>query len=379
VIAQRVFCWFISGGADGADEGRDPAEEVEFSEKLLAAAEPNSPVMGWWGWGDPPVGIGEYFGMTLASRYAKTTIGTEFLSNMTFHSAIAAPATYRQGDLETTPPPLERDKVYVAISVLDSGNDPWYWLRPQREVWEAPGRGETPTGWVIGPALLDLAPGIVEWFYDHRTPRDELICALSGAGYMDVTDYGTAYADRDAVMREYLGQTRDYMRRLDLRTLETYHGSWGEPSDTSRDGDLAMYARRLPGLVALLPDIGRHDSTTPDGASYIIPGALGEGPVPVFHCLTRWIPWEYSQDVADRPEEPEIAGLVQEVRGHTPTQRPGFMSAFALSWTFRPEMVNEAAQRLGDDYRFVTPSQLAALYREAFADRGGAAAGASAR
>jgi hypothetical protein len=215
----------------------------------------------------------------------------------------------------------------------------------------------------MGPELLDLAPGVAEWYYAHAAPRDEFICALSGLGYMNVPDYGTAYDDRDAVMRDYLEMTRLYMGRLDLRTVQTYHGSWGEPSDYGQDGDLARFARALPKLSALLPDIGRHDATTYERSHTLLPGYMGQGQVPVFHCLTRYIPWVYASDFAGRREDAEVAGLVAQVREQTPNERPAYMLAFALSWTFKPEMVNQAAAELGPEYVFVSPSELAGLYR----------------
>jgi len=364
LVAHRVFTFFISGAVDGADAGADPAAETEFAETLFAAATPQAPVLGWWGWGDPTAGIGEYWGMTLASRYAHTTVGTEFMTNMSFHSGIPAPRTFAQPQIDRLPrPALDPSKVYVTISVLDSGNDPWYWLDRQRDVWEMPGRGRTPTGWIMGPLLTDLAPGIGEWYYRNLTDKDELICALSGLGYMNVPDYGTATGDRGAVLEEYLRLTDGYMRRMDLRTLQTYHGSWGEPSDYGADGDLGLFARSLPTLTACFPDFGRCESTTYANAVYSLPGVAGD--VPVFHCLTRWAPFVYSADVASRTEDSEVAGLVDQVRKATPAERPAFVSALALSWTFTPVMIDRAARELGDEYVCVSPSQLAALYGEA--------------
>ncbi|MCS6863270.1 MAG: GxGYxYP family putative glycoside hydrolase, partial [Abditibacteriales bacterium] len=113
LVAHRIFTFFISGGVDGADEGKDPAEEIRLAEEILAACRPNGAVMGWWSWSDPPEGIGEYMGMTLASRYAKMTIGTEFMTNMSFHSGIPAPQQFRQPQIQRLPPiPLQQDKVY---------------------------------------------------------------------------------------------------------------------------------------------------------------------------------------------------------------------------------------------------------------------------
>jgi hypothetical protein len=90
---------------------------------------------------------------------------------------------------------------------------------------------------------------------------------------------------------------------------------------------------------------------------------MGQGQVPVFHCLTRYIPWVYASDFAGRREDAEVAGLVAQVREQTPNERPAYMLAFALSWTFKPEMVNQAAAELGPEYVFVSPSELAGLYR----------------
>lgn len=363
LVAHRVFTFFVSGAVDGADQGKDPAAETALAEKLMAAAEPHSPVMGWWAWSDPPEGIGEYWGMTLGSRYAKLTVGTEFMTNMSFHTGIPAPDHLRQTQIDRLVlPSFDPTRVYVSLNVLDSGNDPWYWLRPQREVWEAPGRGETPTGWIIGVGLLDLAPGVVEWYYDHLTERDELICGLSGLGYMNVPDYGIAYSDRGRVLEDYLALTQGYLDRLDLRTVQTYHGSWGEPSDFRTDGDLALFARTLRGVRAFLPDVGRHEMTTPEVANYVLPGPQPATSVPVFHCLTRWIPWTLSGDLTMRREDTEVANLVGEIRRMTPTERPGFMNVFVLSWTFKPQMINRAAAELGEPYVFVSPSQMAELY-----------------
>ena len=55
--------------------------------------------------------------------------------------------------------------------------------------------------------------------------------------------------------------------------------------------------------------------------------------------------------------------LAKQIRDATPSDRPAFLSIMALSWTYTPSIIKSAMDRLGPDYVFVTPEQMAELFR----------------
>lgn len=360
LIAHRAFLFWIPGALDGSDAGADPLASLRFARRLFAETPPLIPVFGWWGWGDPYEGIGEYWGMTLASRYGKLTPGTEFASNLTVHSAIRVPESLLARRVSLRPgPELRPDRAYVALDVLDSGDAVWYCQRRQRDVWADPVRGTVPIGWSLTPSLLDFAPAIAAYFQQQATDHDELMAACSGLMYCSLREYGRAYQNPREVRRQYLETSWRYMQRLGLSTLIAYIDHWGAPTDWGGGGILSECAQAMPGLQALFPDLGRPDEVSPAHANYVLP----EG-VPVFHCLTRWRPWSLSADVAGRAASPEVAGLLQELREQVPSERPCFVSAFPLSWTMVPSAIREVEQSLPEDHQAVLPSELARLFME---------------
>jgi hypothetical protein len=80
-----------------------------------------------------------------------------------------------------------------------------------------------------------------------------------------------------------------------------------------------------------------------DEANYFVDG------VPVLHAQTGW------------PPEDEV--FCDEIRKAT-DKRPAFFNVFLHNWTFPMERIKRIQEMLGEEYVFVTPSQLAALYKE---------------
>jgi len=360
LIAQKVFIFWIPGALDGSDEGVDPLEGLLLARQLFAETPPLVPVCGWWGWGDPYEGIGEYWGMTLASRYGKLTPGTEFASNLSLHSAIRVPEVWltRRVPLRRCPE-LRPDRAYVALDVLDSGDAVWYCQRRQRDVWADEARGTVPIGWSFTPSLLDFAPAVAAYYQQQATDHDELMAACSGLMYCSLREYGLAFQRPEEVRRQYLEASWRAMRRLGLDTLIAYIDHWGAPTDFGDGGIMTECAQAMPGIQALFPDLGRPNEVHSGNASY----RLAEG-VPVFHCLTRWRTWTQSADVAGREVASEVAGLLAELREQVPTQRPCFVSAFPLSWTMPPSAIREVVAALPEDHQAVLPSELARLFGE---------------
>jgi hypothetical protein len=73
--------------------------------------------------------------------------------------------------------------------------------------------------------------------------------------------------------------------------------------------------------------------------------------MPVFRAVTTWRNFG--------------TGFMGEIREQAGTTRPAFLNGFVHCWTFDAKEVEKIVRDAGSDIVFVTPTQLAALYREA--------------
>jgi hypothetical protein len=58
-------------------------------------------------------------------------------------------------------------------------------------------------------------------------------------------------------------------------------------------------------------------------------------------------------------------GFLREIREQVGSHRPAFVNGFVHIWTFAPDDLERIYNKRDPDMVFVTPSQLAALYRQA--------------
>jgi hypothetical protein len=73
--------------------------------------------------------------------------------------------------------------------------------------------------------------------------------------------------------------------------------------------------------------------------------------MPVFRAVTTWRNFG--------------TGFMGEIREQVGATRPAFINGFVHCWTFQPKELDEIVKNAGSDVVFVTPTQLATLYREA--------------
>ncbi len=356
LVAERIFCYWLAGELDGNDAESDPPAELAQAERLYRRLAAPGAVLGWWGAGDPYAGIGEYPGMSHASEHGLVTLGTEFSSNLSLLSQIAAPLRQR----DPAPAPAAEARVYLAPSVLESGNDPWYWQRHQRTVWLKPGWEQVPVSWCLGPLAARLQAPLLRWYFDRLPAGHELFCAVSGLGYMHAPVYAAAVGNRAAVTAEYWRQTEVICAELGLRAVHLYTGAWGEGTVAEFDATVEQAARGCSSIATWLTDLGR-----PEGLDYTAAHRRLDGGMPLFRCLTRWVPWTVSAELGLRQDQAEARALATEIRAQAPADRPAYLLALVLSWSASPEVIRLALAELGDEYRPVTVSQLGQLYRAA--------------
>lgn len=352
MVQQRVLMFWVSAPLDN-EPGADPVAELEFLEEVLSKTPGNIPVMGWPMWGTK--GIEEYTAVRLLSEYAKWVPGTTFNSNGTVHSAVRPdPRVFaRAFDSRRIQKPRQ-DKVYLTVNILDSGDAQWYWQFHQRRIWDDPARGSIPIGYCMNMTLSDALPVVAQWYYEHRTPNDSFF----GLMYMNAPVYASRFRreDRERLWSEYLRLTGLYLNRMGMEGLELYTGGTGGPS-ASREL-LRRFTRGVRGLRYILAGLGRHTDIRPDAAVEMLDNTV------IFHTLTNFRVWSLTENLAARNMADENAWLLGEITANTPTVRPGFMSAMAISWIYFPRWLADVKAKLPPVYEMVSPGDMARLWRE---------------
>ena len=105
----------------------------------------------------------------------------------------------------------------VCFLVSDGDNYDWllneFYARP--EAYGSPNRGQVSIGWTISPAMCELAPTVMQFFYDKATNtpevKDFFIGSSSGIGYMNPDIFPDLQASVEL--------TNDFFAKADLNIL----------------------------------------------------------------------------------------------------------------------------------------------------------------
>ena len=325
---------WICGKEEEDYPGADRGAEKRAVARVFSEMPVNIPIFGFPAAG-AGVGLGEPPGVALASRYGKGLICTDHMLNAGVLSGVAL-AELKQ-PVQPPAPALEKDKIYVAL-VMSDGDNQNAWHLFFRQYFESPSHGKFPLAFGIGPAILELQPGLAQWYYQHATPTTEFIADVSGASYMQPDHWGEAYTNKAEVLSGFLKWTAKLLPPLGLRTVRTVHGE---------DAFLSEYAKALPFCHSLFADMGCYSGHNGYGnLTYELPGGL-----PVFRAVTTWRNFG--------------TGFMGEIREQVGATRPAFVNGFVHCWTFKAKELDEIVKNAGPDVVFVTPTQLATLYREA--------------
>jgi hypothetical protein len=148
-------------------------------------------------------------------------------------------------------PSLE-NKVYVAIFISD-GDNIQYAQRAMRRIWDrsATSRGKVPLNWTIAPGLVDIGPGILNYYYTTATPTDCFVTGPSGMGYMMPCNtlaepgapVGPCLVDQKR-MDAYARLTETYLQRSGIRVTTI----WDNATAMQR-ASYATHCRNLYGAT----------------------------------------------------------------------------------------------------------------------------------
>ena len=227
----------IGAACGSASVWLDPrnANERSLLDKMLKDMTPGRDfVLGWYP--EERSGVGE------ATKYGLSTVPADFFENTTVYTAVNKPVR-----IPPVPkrPKLE-NKVYASVYISD-GDNIQYCQHAMAKIFEQGGRGKMPMNWTISPALADLAPMMLNYYYGKASSSDCFVSGPSGLGYaMPYDAHNSRYyapSTSSKTITPYTQLTQRYLEKSGLRVVTI----WDDVSSSQRK----VYADNCPYLYGL--------------------------------------------------------------------------------------------------------------------------------
>lgn len=211
------------------------ASERQVLDKMLQDMTPGRDiVLGWYP--EERSGVGE------ATKYGLSTVPADFFENTTVYAAVNKPIK-----IPPVPkrPKLE-NKVYAAVYISD-GDNIQYCQHAMAKKYEEGGRGQVALNWTVSPALVDIAPMMLNYYYRKATDNDCFVSGPSGLGYaMPYDAHNSRYyagVNNSELFTPYTQLTQRFIEAAGLRVITV----WDNISTVQR----LIYANNCPYLYGL--------------------------------------------------------------------------------------------------------------------------------
>jgi hypothetical protein len=134
---------------------------------------------------------------TAVSRYSLHIIPATAMANLSCYSLLPAPqAPYQYfAHLEAAAPRY--------LTFIFDCSDMGFTANELPYLWDDPARGTLSLGWALPPALADLAPLLLHYYYGdaYRSGTDQFVLGTSGAGRLDFSAASSPYTFFEATTR----------------------------------------------------------------------------------------------------------------------------------------------------------------------------------
>ncbi|TWT66607.1 galactose-binding domain-containing protein [Allorhodopirellula solitaria] len=196
-------------------DSRIPAERDLMRKFYADMTAGDAIALGWY--------ASERSGITAASEFGIGTLPADHYTNASVLSGgdhrIQIPAVPKKPKLQ--------NKAYIAIFISD-GDNIQYTQHAMRLRWDAgtEARSQMPLNWTIAPGLVDIGPGILNYYYSTATSNDCFVTGPSGMGYAmpanTLNEPGAAvgvYLKDPQRMKGYARMTETYLQRSGIRVI----------------------------------------------------------------------------------------------------------------------------------------------------------------
>lgn len=214
----------------------DPRKSTEntMMRKFLRDMKAGESIMtGWWPEERSGIGIGTEYGIS--------TIPSDFYENATVYAGMSHLINH---PVVPKKPKLE-NKIYLAIFLSD-GDNVQYCQHAMSGLWDKEGRGNIPINWTVSPGLVDLGPGLLNYYYKTATSNDFFASGPSGLGYALIYDSHNRVwnTTKQAEFDPYARLTQQYLEKSGLRVITV----WDEVNEDQMDS-YATNCRHLYGVT----------------------------------------------------------------------------------------------------------------------------------
>lgn len=174
------------------------------------------------------IALGGWYDPEGANAAERATIGTGTEEGVTiipsdwFHNPTVYMGMNSNIQIPEVPnkPKLE-NKVYITLYMSD-GDNLQYVQHVMKNRWNESQRGLVPLNWTTSPALVDIAPGILNYYYKTATKNDCLVSGPSGLGYTlaidELNDFKVNFTNEDHI-NSFTKLSNKYLERSGLRVI----------------------------------------------------------------------------------------------------------------------------------------------------------------
>ncbi len=201
----------------------DDTPDSPFRTSIMASMNDDAAVMGW----GQVIGSEDRFIMN-SSQNGVHYLPLDWGKNLSVLSGFDPNRSYiqkTQGE-----PAYEENVHYVAFIVSDGDNIQWTLGRGnEKRWWGSDARGDFDVGWTFPPALMELAPTVLKWYYDTASTNDNFVIGPSGSGFFFPGAYPAAELELG------LERLNDFMGRLDINSVVLLgYNDWDDTKMLSR-------------------------------------------------------------------------------------------------------------------------------------------------
>ncbi len=183
----------------------------------------------------------ERSGVGAATSYGLSVVPADFFENTTIYTAVN-----KNIKIKPVPkrPKLE-NKVYAAVYISD-GDNIQYCQHAMAKIFEQNGRGQMAMNWTISPALADISPSMLNYYYNKATANDCFVSGPSGLGYaMPFNGLGKGsgeyFTSSGSILTPYTKLTQRYIEKAGLRVITIWDNISAEQRKAYADNCPYLY------------------------------------------------------------------------------------------------------------------------------------------